>query len=90
MTRLAIAAGAVALMATPVMAQYVVAPGYGPGPYAYAPGPYGYEAPLGYAAPAYPYGHSRKTVDILTEPDPNIRHTLQQDRTIPNSPEPDF
>ena len=86
MRKLAIATAAVAMLATPAMAQfvggYVEAPvyGYSYGPtYGYAvPRAYGFMAPFGtFVAPAYD-----RELDIATEPDPNIRLSLRRDQTL--------
>jgi hypothetical protein len=85
MKKLAIATAAVAMLATPAMAQfvggYVQAPSYSYGPtYGYVtPQPYGYIAPFGtfYSGSAY-----NRDLDIATEPDPNIRLELRRDQTL--------
>ena len=82
MKKLAIATAAVALLATPAMAQYVVE-SYVQTPSPYGP-TYGYGAPLGYAAPLGqtfipPYS---RDLDIATEPDPNVRLELRRDQTL--------
>ena len=92
MKKLAIATAAVAMLATPAMAQYVesyvqAAPSpYGPtyGYGAYGP-TYGYGAPYGYAAPYGPtfFGTAySRDFDIATEPDPNVRLELRRDQTL--------
>jgi hypothetical protein len=85
MKKLAIATAAIAMLATPAMAQfvggYVQAPSYSYGPtYSYAvPQPYGYATPFGtfYSGSAY-----NRDLDIATEPDPNIRLELRRDQTL--------
>jgi hypothetical protein len=85
MKKLAIATAAIAMLATPAMAQfvggYVQAPSYSYGPtYGYAiPQPYGYAAPFGafYSGSAY-----NRDLDIATEPDPNVRLELRRDQTL--------
>jgi hypothetical protein len=86
MKNLAIATAAIALLATPAVAQY--AGGYVQGP-AYYGSTYGqpYGQPYGYAAPyaSGPMfispGYSRE-LDIATEPDPNVRLELRRDQTL--------
>ena len=92
MRKLAIATAAVAMLATPAMAQsadnYVIhrqtaspSPAYSYGPtYGYAvPQAYGYATPIVtfYSGPAYD-----RDLDIATEPDPNIRLELRRDQTL--------
>jgi hypothetical protein len=87
MKKLAIATAAVAMLATPAMAQfvggYVQTPSfsysYGP-TYGYAvPQSYGYVAPFGtfYSGSAY-----NRDLDIATEPDPNVRLELRREQTL--------
>ena len=86
MKKLAIATAAIALLATPAVAQY--AGGYVQGPAHYGSRygqPIGYAAPYGYALPYGPMfiapGYSRE-LDIATEPDPNVRLELRRDQTL--------
>ena len=86
MKKLAIATAAVAMLATPAMAQFVggyaAAPSYG---FSYGP-TYGYvqAQPYGYAAPIGTFysGAYNRDLDIATEPDPNIRLELRRDQTL--------
>jgi hypothetical protein len=87
MKKLAIATAAVAMLATPAMAQFVG--GYVQTPaYSYSYGPtYGYAAPqaYGYVAPFgtfYSGFAYDRNLDIATEPDPNIRRELRRDQTL--------
>jgi hypothetical protein len=89
MKKLAIATAAVAMLATPAMAQFVggyvqtqtPSHSYSYGPtYGYvAPQPYGYAAPFGtfYSGSGYD-----RELDIATEPDPRIRAELRREQTL--------
>jgi hypothetical protein len=93
MKKLAIATAAVAMLATPAMAQfvggYVESPSYSYGPtYSYSLGPtYGYAVPraYGYVAPFGTFNSGLaydRELDIATEPDPNIRAELRREQTL--------
>ena len=87
MKKLAIATAAVAMLATPAMAQFVggyvqtTSPAYSYGPtYGYAvPQAYTYPAPFGmfYSGSTY-----NRDLDIATEPDPRIRTELRREQTL--------
>ena len=87
MKKLAIATAAVAMLATPAMAQFVGGYVHAPS-YSYSYGPtYGYavQQPYGYAAPfgtVYSGSAYNRDLDIATEPDPSIRAELRRDQTL--------